>query len=170
MRGIARLADRALSSDDLRKLTDDAIRSLRVVDLQVDELGDMAPLRRRDGESVWRAPQRELYSTAAVIGADPVLLETADVPDAPTTSRAAVKAELAPMELGIDQAAAVEQILCGLERITVLIGPAGTGKTHTQRAASQTGLTSPTAPPPIRGSPSSSSTSTPSRAHGFTTR
>ena len=52
----------------------------------------MAPLRRRDGESVYRDPQRERYSTVAVTGAETFLLETADVADAPTCSRAAVKA------------------------------------------------------------------------------
>lgn len=131
---IAAHAPHALTADDLRDLADLAVSSGRVVDLTVAEIGDSAPLRRRDGESVYRDPQRQLYSTVAVTAAETTLIETADIPDAPTSSRSAVKAGLSRMELGVDQAAAVEQILCGDERITVLIGPAGSGKTHTQRA------------------------------------
>ena len=131
---VALNSDRALTSDELRDLAGEALRSQRVVDLQIADVGDMAPMRRCDGESVYRDPQRERYSTVAVTGAETFVLETADMADAPTCSRASVKAELARMELGVDHAAAVEQILCGSERITVLIGPAGTGKTYTQRA------------------------------------
>ena len=131
---LANAAGQALTPAELRSLADEAIRSERVVALSVADVGDEAPLRRRDGESVYRDPQRARFSTVAVTGAETFLIETVDQLGAPVSPRAAIKAQLAGRDLGVDQAAAVEQILCGPQRITVLIGPAGTGKTHTQRA------------------------------------
>ncbi len=130
---VAKAADRALDGDELRALVDQALAAGRVVELSVADVGDGAPMTRADGESVYRDPQREQWSTIAITDAEAFLIETASEPPAPTTTRSSVKAALAERDLGVDQAAAVEQILCDPERITVVIGPAGTGKTHTQR-------------------------------------
>lgn len=131
---LAKASGQALTPEVLRELADTAIRDGRVVTLAVADVGDDAPLRRVDGDSVYRDPHRQRYSTVAITDAEAFLAETADIDDAPVISRAAVKAHTAGGTLGVDQAAAVEQILAGPERITVVIGPAGTGKTHTQKA------------------------------------
>ncbi|MEO6122330.1 MAG: MobF family relaxase [Ilumatobacteraceae bacterium] len=129
---IAKAADRALSGDELRVLVDQTLGSGRVVELSVADVGDDAPMTRADGESVYRDPQREQWSTIAITDAEAFLIETATQPTAPVTARSTVKAALATRNLGVDQAVAVEQILCDPERISVVIGPAGTGKTHAQ--------------------------------------
>jgi len=131
---IAKAADRALTSDELHAPVNHALGVGRVVGLSVADVGDGAPMTRADGESVYRDPQREQWSTIAITDAEAFLIETATEPTAPITTRSTVKAALSLRDLGVDQAAAVEQVLCDPERITVVIGPAGTGKTHTQRA------------------------------------
>ena len=131
---LARAADRALPASELNALARCALSTGRVVLLSVADIGDEAPMTRADGVSVYRDPQREQWSTIAILDAEAFLIETASEPDAPVSSRASTKAAIAGRGLGLDQATAVEQILCDPERITVVIGPAGTGKTYTQRA------------------------------------
>ena len=131
---IAKASGRALTGDELHALAEQALATGRVVELTVADVGDAAPMKRTDGESVYRDPQREQWSTISITDAEAFLIEVAAEPDAPVTSRSSVRAALAGRELGVDQAAAVERILCDSERVSVVIGPAGTGKTHTQRA------------------------------------
>jgi ATP-dependent exoDNAse (exonuclease V) alpha subunit len=93
--------------------------------------------RRVDGTSRFRAKGREVYTTQTLLDAEARLLDTARQMTGPTITTGTVatvaEANLPGKDhtLGLDQAAAVEQVAASGRRLDVLVGPAGTGKSTT---------------------------------------
>ncbi len=97
-------------------------------------------LRRRDGRSVYEAHGAPRYSTLATLATEQQVLDLVlagreagrGVASASTTEAVVAEANLAE-----DQAQAVRRLCLGGEAVTALIGPAGSGKSHTMGAAAQ---------------------------------
>jgi conjugative relaxase-like TrwC/TraI family protein len=130
-------ADRGLvlTADDVEELVDGIIASPRVLTLGAVDVGDEGPARRRDGLSIYRHHNSIAYTTADVYAAESMLVDAVERPTSRGTAVDSWRIErhLAASELGVDQAAAVRQILSG-DLVSVVVGPAGTGKTRCQRA------------------------------------
>lgn len=93
-----------------------------------------ATLRRGDGTSVYEQPDRHRWALRSTLDQEAWLLDVA-VEDAghqldPSTIETAVTEH----GLGEDQADAVRQLLGSPQRVGLLVGPAGAGKTRTLRA------------------------------------
>jgi conjugative relaxase-like TrwC/TraI family protein len=91
-------------------------------------------LRRGDGTSVYEQPDRHRWALRSTLDQEAWLLDVA-VEDAghqldPSTIETAVTEH----GLGDDQADAVRQLLGSPQRVGLLVGPAGAGKTRTLRA------------------------------------
>lgn len=87
-------------------------------------------LSRSDGTEVFRAKGSAMFTSEAVVGAERYLVERSAVSDSGVT------ASITDVDLGhlsTDQAAAVAAIAESSRPISVLVGPAGTGKTTTLR-------------------------------------
>jgi conjugative relaxase-like TrwC/TraI family protein len=97
-------------------------------------------LRRRDGLSVYEAHGAARYSTLDTLAREQHVLDVVSagrearrgVASAPATEVA-----IAEAALGEDQAAAVRRMCLEGEALSVLVGPAGAGKSHTMGAAAQ---------------------------------
>jgi conjugative relaxase-like TrwC/TraI family protein len=128
--------------------TDDRIGLLeQVVDLAVERSVPLAApefvevpdrFRRASGESVFTEHYADRYTSVGILGAEAYLLDQAATSDAPIADSPPVdKATVATDDggsLGADQAAAVGRIATSGQRVEVLLGPAGAGKTATMRA------------------------------------
>ena len=91
-------------------------------------------LRRRDGTSVYEQPGRERWALAATLDQEAWLLDVATEPTGRVPEPQVVEAAVVEHGLGADQAAAVHELLGSPQRIGLLVGPAGAGKTRTLRA------------------------------------
>ncbi len=97
-------------------------------------------LRRRDGRSVYEAHGAPHYSTLATLATEQQVLDLVLAGrDAGrgVASASATEVAIAEAGLGEDQAAAVRRVCLGGEALSVLVGPAGAGKSHTMGAAAQ---------------------------------
>lgn len=91
-------------------------------------------LCRADGTSVFDRPSRRRWALQATLSREAWLLQVAtERYGGPLPDRLLDEATAAH-DLGGDQAAALRQLLGSDERIGLLVGPAGTGKTRTLRA------------------------------------
>lgn len=104
--------------------------------LNAPPLVDVPPqLRReRDGASEHDRHNRVRYAATAALLAEGRLVATARTGGAPTVSSGTVESQIAQRGLGQDQAAAARRVLQSGRRLDVIVGPAGTGKTHTTAA------------------------------------
>lgn len=101
--------------------------------------GDPVPVpdelrRASDGRSKFRPHSDERYATTAHISTEQRLLAGVQTPGAPRlddAAAAAVAGRLDRRGLSPDQAAVVTGVLTSGRRADVLVGPAGTGKSHT---------------------------------------
>jgi conjugative relaxase-like TrwC/TraI family protein len=120
--------------DRAEVLTDRVLRDAEVVSL-AGPLPAEAPtsLRRRDGMAAIERHGAVRFSTRATLQREAAILEAAA---AGHDARAAVvdardlDRVLAPSVLGEDQREAVRELLTGGERVALLVGPAGTGKSR----------------------------------------
>lgn len=106
-----------------------------VVALHADDPLDVGDaFRRADGSSVFTRHARERWALAATLDREAWLLQIAGEQGGPRVDPTAIDEAVGRHRLGTDQAAAVRQLLGADERIGLLVGPAGTGKTRTLRA------------------------------------
>ena len=118
------LADAALASGEVLALGP----APDVVD--VSSLG----VRASDGRSIFTPPGPERYTTAAWLDLEEYLVGEArrEVPQLVTAHQADVA--LAGVGLGLDQAEVAAGLLTARTAVSVLVAPAGAGKTHTVAA------------------------------------
>jgi conjugative relaxase-like TrwC/TraI family protein len=147
VQAVARYLDPAVgaNADQVRvqveHLADAVLVHPEVVGLQLPERIEAPPsLVRRDGASVWDAPQAVRYTTREMLAVEARILHAAQIGRADgvglvtgETLDRAVAAELSP--LGADQHTAAQAITTQGRRIEAVIGPAGTGKTTMVRIA-----------------------------------
>lgn len=115
-----------------------ALAATGVVALSAPEPDAPAVLRRRDGQSVYERHDAARYTTTTTLAVEQQILDMVTagrdagvaVADHRDTARAITLAGLDD-----EQAAAVSAITGDGERVSVLVGPAGTGKTRTMAAA-----------------------------------
>jgi AAA domain/TrwC relaxase len=121
----------------VQELTDRALASAEVVQTSGQAFAEVpAELRRADGTSVYDSPQAHRFATRQHVVAEEALRRAAVDRGRLAVAGAEVDAWLeghAGM-LGDDQAAAVRGIACSGAGLTVLVGPAGAGKSHTAGA------------------------------------
>ena len=95
-------------------------------------------LRRRDGLSPTRRHGAARYSTWWVLGAEQSILEVTEAgrdAQVGVVAEPTVEAAINEAELGDDQAEAVRRLCQGGERVAVVVGPAGSGKSRGLAAA-----------------------------------
>ena len=94
-------------------------------------------VRASDGRSIFTPPGAERYTTAAWLDLEEYLLAEArrEVPQLVTAHQADVA--LAGVDLGPDQAEVAAGLLTARTAVSVLVAPAGAGKTHTVAAFAQ---------------------------------
>jgi hypothetical protein len=120
----------------------------RCISLAAPEVFTVTPeYQRPDGTSVFTRAGEERYTDHRILDAEARLLATLDDVDGPTARLSAVTAIVenplwsprrrADVRLAPDQAGAVRTIATSGNRLEVLVGPAGTGKTTTLHALAQ---------------------------------
>ncbi|WP_225854385.1 MobF family relaxase [Micromonospora sp. ALFpr18c] len=120
----------------LESLTDEALTSGAYGVLQVSgfEVVNTPPELRResDGRSVYQPGRVERYSTETQLREEERMVATASRTDAPRLSPEQIEDAIAASTLGEDQAAAVRGVLGDGRQVSVIVGPAGTGKSYAQ--------------------------------------
>ena len=100
-----------------------------------DVLDPPAELTRADGTSIYVRPDRGRWTLWPVLDREAWLLDVADEPTpASPLPGEIIEATNAQRLLGDDQAHVARQLLAHTRRLSLLVGPAGAGKTHTLRA------------------------------------
>ncbi len=123
---LRRDADRLIN----RLLDSDLVLALHADDpLQVGEV-----FRRADGTSVFTRHARERWTLRSTLDREAWLLAVAAEPAAVAVETDVVAHAAGRHRLGTDQSAAVHQLLESEQRVGLLVGPAGAGKTRTLRA------------------------------------
>lgn len=120
--------------------TGPAARDLQVVDLSPPAVFSTPTGLRRGGDGgVYERHGAQRYSTDEGLARELRILAAARQGDGPIRDAELVDAALAGhhQSLGADQAAAARQVLCSGRRLEALVGPAGTGKTHTMGAVAR---------------------------------
>ena len=84
-------------------------------------------VRRRDGESVFTEHRAAPHTSAAILGAEAILLDLANDRSGPRASVPSV----ASRSLSLEQAEAIARIASSRQIVEALTGPAGAGKTAT---------------------------------------
>ncbi|MBS3941681.1 MAG: relaxase domain-containing protein [Actinobacteria bacterium] len=113
-----------------RLLTSELVVALHADDpLEVD-----ATFRRTDGSSVFTRHARQRWALAATLDREAWLLKVAGEPCPLSVDEGTVTDAVRRHRLGGDQADAVRELLEAEQRIGLLVGPAGAGKTRTLRA------------------------------------
>jgi conjugative relaxase-like TrwC/TraI family protein len=122
----------------IETMTDDVLAHPVVVRLAAPEPAPPADLRRRDGRSVFERHGAVRYTTHATLAIEQEVIDIVTagrragrgVADADAVQRSTVRAGL-----GEDQAAAVRAVTLDGHAVACVVGPAGTGKSRTMRAA-----------------------------------
>ncbi|MGH3098879.1 MAG: MobF family relaxase [Streptosporangiales bacterium] len=125
----------------LDELTTEALTGGQPVRLSADPLVEPPAQWRRasDGRGLHAAAAvYDRYSTRATLGREEQLLGAAQQHGAATADHAVVEEQLEATDLRADQRAVVEQVLTSGQRVDVLVGPAGAGKSHTLGQLAQT--------------------------------
>ena len=119
----------------------DQVLVARSVSLARPEPGivEPAPLRRRDGASVYTVAGSALYTSTRVLEAEQRLVDAAGrrdgrIIDATTVDLALLESAANGVELNTGQAHLVRELATSGARLQLAIAPAGTGKTTTMRA------------------------------------
>ena len=95
-------------------------------------------LRRRDGDATFERHGARRYSTRATVATEARVLDAVERGRQAGSGLALPeRVEVAGTELGADQGSALRRLCLGGEGVICLVGPAGTGKTHTLAAAVQ---------------------------------
>ena len=134
-------AEMVVSGARLEALADRFLSSERVVALLPGDADTESQLafRRRDGRVVPLAREEWLYSTPELLALERRIVETAGAASnagAGQADAAAIKHALrARPTLGCDQRAMIERLCADGDRISVVVGKAGTGKTFALAAA-----------------------------------
>ncbi|MGQ0432443.1 MAG: MobF family relaxase [Microthrixaceae bacterium] len=119
---------------------DDVLAHRGVVRLAAPEPAPPAGLRRRDGRSVFEHHAATRFTTDATLAIEQQVL---DIATAGRDARrgiatpAAVDAAITQAGLGEDQAVAVRAVTQDGDTVVCVVGPAGTGKSHTMGTAAQ---------------------------------
>ncbi|WP_082171351.1 MobF family relaxase [Micromonospora sp. RV43] len=120
----------------LESLTDEALSSggYGVVQVSGFEVVNTPPELRResDGRSIYQPGRAERYSTETQLREEERMVATASRTDAPRLSPEQIEDAIAASTLGEDQAAAVRGVLGDGRQVSVIVGPAGTGKSYAQ--------------------------------------
>jgi conjugative relaxase-like TrwC/TraI family protein len=104
----------------------------------VPDVVDVAPLGlRKDGTSIYRPPGEARYVTLEHLNLEEWLLSTSKAAAAQRVSEKAASRALAKTGLDIDQRAAAYGLLTSQRAVSVLVAPAGTGKTYTMAQFAQ---------------------------------
>ena len=138
--GYAALADPDLAD----RITDAALGeplSLPHARVDDDDLGEPAPLRRRDGTSVYRRAGVAQYTSADILSAETRILAAARARGARRAGRTDIELALQhsaardkPLNAG--QVALVEEMAAGGRKLALALAPAGSGKTTAMAALS----------------------------------
>ncbi len=121
----------------LSDMADDALsgRAEGVNVIQIAPVPDVVDVSRlgfrKDGASVYRPPGEARYVTAQHLDLEEWLLSTAKAAAAQRVTAGAAAAALAALSLELDQRAAAQGLLTSERAVSVLVAPAGTGKTYT---------------------------------------
>ena len=104
-----------------------------VVQVTAPDVTDVTSLgvRASDGGSIYRPPNEERYSTLAHLDTEEQILTTARRTVPQLVSREQVRASVERTGLNAEQRDAVVMMLTAAAATTVLIAPAGAGKSHT---------------------------------------
>lgn len=134
---VVEVADRPATElrDDADRLVTRLLDSNLVLALHAADrlqVGDV--FRRADGTSVFTRHGRERWALTATLDREAWLLQIAGEQAGHRLDPATIGAAADRHRLGSDQAAAVHQLLEADQRIGLLVGPAGAGKTRTLRA------------------------------------
>jgi conjugative relaxase-like TrwC/TraI family protein len=126
-------------ADDLRSQADRLVGQLLDSELVLalhaeDPLQVGDSFRRADGTSVFTRHARERWALTSTLDREAWLLKVAREPAATTVDSDTIEQAVRRHRLGVDQATAVNQLLETDDRIGLLVGPAGAGKTRTLRA------------------------------------
>ncbi|SCL21326.1 conjugative relaxase domain-containing protein, TrwC/TraI family [Micromonospora aurantiaca] len=120
----------------LESLTDEALTSgaYGVVQVSGFEVIDAPQQLRResDGRSVYQPGRTERFSTETQLREEERMVATASRTDAPRLSPEQIEDAIEASTLGEDQAAAVRGVLGDGRQVSVIVGPAGTGKSYAQ--------------------------------------
>ncbi len=120
---------------EAHRLMDRLLDTELVVALHAPDPLDVADeFQRADGSSVFTRHARERWALTATLDREAWLLHVAGEQAGLCVDEAGIGAAAARHRLGTDQAVAVQQILEADDRIGLLVGPAGAGKTRTLRA------------------------------------
>ena len=120
-----------------QELADEALASGEVLALgPAPEVVDVASLgiRASDGRSVFTDPGAERYTTAAQLDLEEYLVAEARREVAQLVTPHAADVALAGADLGADQAEVAAGLLTARTAVSVLVAPAGAGKTHVMAA------------------------------------
>ncbi|MFI6333153.1 AAA family ATPase [Micromonospora chersina] len=126
----------------LESLTDEALTSgaygvVRVSGFEV--VNTPQELRREsDGRSVYQPGRVERYSTETQLREEERMVATASRTDALRLSPEQIEDAIAASTLGEDQADAVRGVLGDGRQVSVIVGPAGTGKSYAQGVITKT--------------------------------
>ena len=91
-------------------------------------------IRASDGGSIYRPPQEDRYSTLDHLDTEEQILTAAKRPVPQLVTEARARAAVTGTDLNPEQAAAVVKMLTAATATTVLVAPAGAGKSHTMAA------------------------------------
>ncbi|MEO7428955.1 MAG: AAA family ATPase, partial [Acidimicrobiales bacterium] len=120
--------------------TDEVLAHRGVVRLAAPEPAPPAGLRRRDGRSVFEHHAATRFTTDTTLAVEQQVLDIATAGrDAHrgVARPVAVDAAITHARLGEDQAAAVRAVTQDGDTVVCVVGPAGTGKSHTMGTAAQ---------------------------------
>jgi hypothetical protein len=132
------LARAAASRAWIETMTDEVLAQPAIVRLAAPEPAPPADLRRRDGRSVFERHGALRYTTHATLAIEQEVIDIVTAgrrADRGVADAYAVQRSIARAGLGEDQAAAVRAVTLDGHAVACVVGPAGTGKSRTMRAA-----------------------------------
>jgi conjugative relaxase-like TrwC/TraI family protein len=132
------LACAAAARSWIESMTAEVLARPAVVRLAAPEPAPPAGVRRRDGRSVFERHGAVRYTTHATLAIEQEVIDIVTAgrrAGRGVADAAAVQRSIARAGLGEDQAAAVRAVTLDGHAVACVVGPAGTGKSHTMRAA-----------------------------------
>ena len=126
-------ADAEAVVTEVAKLAVSGRAGTEVIQVTAPDPADMTSLgvRASDGGSIYRPPNEERYTTLAHLDTEEQILTAAKRPVPQLVSHAAARAAAERTGLNAEQRDAVVTMLTAAAAATVLIAPAGAGKSHT---------------------------------------
>ena len=126
-------ADGEAVVDEVARLAVGGRSGAEVVQVTAPDPADVTSLgvRASDGGSIYRPPNQERYCTLAHLDTEEQILQTAKRPVPQLVSREQARAAVGHTGLNGEQRDAVVMMLTATVATTVLVAPAGAGKSHT---------------------------------------